>query len=237
MPGLDSLNPISQAAGVGLGIGELVSGSINLNKDKAAEDALHAPFYKIQNEYYQNKNLAESMAAGGIPQATKDYETTQRIRGFASGLKALQEGGADPNAFAKLFDTYNNSISTESAQDAEAHLRNIQYYMGANKDLAGQKTTAWAINEKQPYERKLKELKDKIEADKAMQWGGVETAIGAGSAAGTAQQNANLGKGGNGDFFSKIFGNSDPFTPTTQATNLPINTSLAIPQGGPSITL
>ena len=61
--------------------------------------------------------------------------------------------------------------------------------MDTNNDLASQKTIQWGINEKDPYEKKLAELKSKLAADKQNIFSGASTAIGAISAYGTSKQN------------------------------------------------
>lgn len=182
---LDSLNPISQAAGVVAGAAQSISGGVNLKKDKAELAALHRPFYKIQKEYEENRNIAASEAQGGLPSATKDFYTSESQRGLGAGVSALLQGGGDMDMVSSLFDKYNRNTAGLASEDAQAHQKNIQYFMGANKDLAGQKTTQFVVNELQPYENKLKELTQRVAADKANIWGGIQTAVGSASAAGT----------------------------------------------------
>jgi hypothetical protein len=182
---LDSLNPISQAAGVVAGAAQSISGAVNLKKDKAELSALHRPFMKVQDEYIKNQQLAGQEAAGGLPTATKDFYTSESQRGLGAGVSALLQGGGDLNMVSSLFDKYDRNTAGLASEDAQAHQKNIQYYMGANKDVAGQKTTQFVVNELQPYENKLKELTQRVQGDKANIWGGIQTAIGSTSALGT----------------------------------------------------
>jgi len=182
----------SAAATTALGIGQSVAGAINLRKDKKELANLARPFAKIQDEYFQNANIAAEQAMSGAPAATKDFIASERRQGLGTGIAALLESGVQPGDVGRLFETYNNSISADAARDAEARTRNIDYFIGVNKDLAGQKTQQFVINELAPYERKLKQLSDKVATDRANIWGGAGTAISGVSAAGTALTNADL---------------------------------------------
>ena len=146
------------SAGLTLAAVKWVSGNSKEKKAKKAREALKAPFYDIQNEYYHNVNAANSMAQSGLPAATKDFYTNQSERGLSTGVEGILGSGGTPNDISKLFQTYNDGIGKLSSVDAETHLNNIKYYMGVNKDLAGQKTIQWAINKQQPYLNTLKEL-------------------------------------------------------------------------------
>lgn len=196
MPGADELSQIQAMAGnVGaeaLGAVQFFSSLGKEKKDKQELAALHAPFYKIQNEYLQNQNIAAEQAQQGLPTDTKDYLTTESQRGLGTSLSAINAGGGSPNDIARVFSNYQSSTAATAAQDAQAHVQNIQYYMNANKDVAGQKTIQWAVNEKQPYESKLKELTERRAADETSKWGGLTTAIGSAIGAGTAGQNKGL---------------------------------------------
>lgn len=182
---LDSLGPISEIAGIATGAAQSISGAVNLKKDKAELSALHRPFMKVQDEYIKNQQLAAQEAGGGLPSATKDFYTSESQSGLGASVSALLQGGGDLNMVTSLFDKYDRNAAGLASEDAQAHQKNIQYYMGANKDVAGQKTTQFVVNELQPYENKLKELTQRVQGDKANIWGGVQTAIGGLSAAGT----------------------------------------------------
>ncbi len=221
-----------------LGVGQLIKGTKDEKRAKQELSRLRQPLYGIQPEYYENRNILATEAGQGIPSATKDYLTSETQRGLGAGINALTQTGGGVNDISKLMDVYNRSLSKIGAEDAETHLKNIQYFMGANKDLAGQKTTQWAINEYQPYQAKLKELTKRREAAEQNIWGGLQSIVGASSANATANTNQ--------DLFAKLFGDKkDPFEykaggdspislrPTTVQgpvpTSSPINTSLAIP--------
>jgi hypothetical protein len=202
------------AAGVGEGVAQTITGAIDAKKDREKLDALRRPFYKIQNEYYQNKNIAEQQASGGLSQASKDLALTSGERGLGAGIGAtLQEGGS-PNDIGRLYDQYTRGVTDLASRDSEAHMKNIEYFMSANKELAGQKNIQFGVNELQPYEEKLKQLTESLKNDKSNIWGGISTAIGSTSAAGTALSNQDLNKSvigknnADADYYSQLFGDS-----------------------------
>jgi len=196
--------------GVAKGGAELYSGLHKLKKDKEESAKLKTPYYKVQDEYFQNKNLANEMAQGGLPAATRDYATTQGERGLGAGISGILGAGGDANDISHLFDSYDRSIDRISAQDAQTHLENIKYFTQANKDLAGQKTTQWGINEYKPYNDKLSELTARKAADEKTAWNGASGIIGSVGALGTSMQNADLLKSitngaGKGDSMTQLF--------------------------------
>lgn len=175
------------------GIGQLFGAKSDEEKAREELSKLKTPFYKIQDEYTQNRNIAANMASQGLPEATKNYYTTEAQRGLGSTLGALsQTGGVSPNEAGRLMDIYNQSINRVASEYAQQRVSNIQTFFNLNKELAGQKTTQWTINEYAPYERKLKEITNRIAAAKQNQNTGFNDIIGSVSAAGTAISNNDL---------------------------------------------
>lgn len=198
-------------AGAAVNIGKTISGAVNLKKDKAELSRLTPAFYKIQDEYYGNRDSAAELAQGGLPQATKDYYTSESARGLGSGISAINSSGGNPNDIARIFDSYNRGIRKIGADDAEAQIGNIKYFHQVNKDLAAQKTIQWGVNEYQPHQNELKELTQRIAADKQNIWSGIQGAIGSAQAGVTGMQNNKLlqslysnGKGGISDPVEKV---------------------------------
>lgn len=186
------------SAGLTLSAVKWISGNSKEKKAKKAREALKSPFYDIQDEYYQNKNTAAQLAGGGLPDATKDYYTTQSEKGLSAGIQGILQGGGNPNDISKLYQTYDDSLSKISAADAEAHLNNIKYYMGVNKDLAGQKTIQWALNKKQPYENLVRELTAAQKAGEATKWEAANDAMSAISSFATSYSGGGGFGGGKG---------------------------------------
>lgn len=199
MPDLGSLasfsNPVgmaAQAGGVILGGIQLISSLKDEARKKKELAKLHNPFYTIQDEYYQNRNLAGVNAEGGLPASTKDYLTSESQRGLGAGVSGILQSGGNPNDINKIFDSYNRNIDRTAAEDATAHTNNIQYFINQNANVAGQKNIQWALNKKQPYEEKLKQLTEGIAADKQNAFGGASTALGSTAALGTSLENNSL---------------------------------------------
>lgn len=174
------------------GIGTLFGAKSEEEKAREELERLKMPFYKIQDEYIQNRNISGNMASTGLPDATKNYYTTEAQRGLGGGLNAVMTAGGTPNDVNNLLDVYNNSVSRVAVEDAQARLQNIQNFMNVNRELAGQKTTQWSLNEYAPYQRKLKEITERIGAAKQNQNNSFNNIIGSVSAAGTALSNNDL---------------------------------------------
>jgi len=156
------------------------------DKEAAREGAaLRRPFYQIQPEYQQNVNVAKEMAGQGFSSAETTAMNQQRERGLSSSILAEQEGGGGPNEGARLAQVFSDSLTSQAAQDAQLHMQNIKFFTDANKDLAGQKNTQWAVNELQPFETKLKEIQDRRIAAQTNQNNAINDVIGSASAAAT----------------------------------------------------
>lgn len=210
--GMDEIGMIEQEAGnvgaEGIGVAQFITGLKNEKKDDAALASLNRPFYKIQDEYIQNRNIGEGIAGQGMPSAQRNYLTQQSERGLGSSLDAILRGGGGVNDASLLLHQYNDQIGKIGAEDASQHLSNIQYFQKANADLAGQKNIQWSVNELQPYEAKLAELKKNRAIDEQNKWGGLTSAVGSMIGAGTANQNSALMK----KMFDKNNKGDDPFT-------------------------
>lgn len=228
-------------AGLGSGLSEASAGlgaiegaaqfikSIHDEKQAKRELAvLNKPFYKIQDEYFQNNNIAGNLAEDGLTSSEKNAYNTNSERGLSAGIGATLQGGGSASDIAKLSGIYTNAQSNEAAADSAAHIENIKYFMGTNKELAGQKTTQWALNEYQPYEQKLKELTERQAAAKQNQANGADETIGSIGALGTDLSNQ--------DLYNKLFGNkknkieqlpSLNFSPSTISSATPFNPGLS----------
>jgi len=189
---LGSANPIglaSSAFGTALGGYEFFKGLSNENKDKRALANIHDPFYKIQDQYLENRNLGATMAGGGTPQSELDYASKEREKGLGATASSILQGGGTITDIGKAFDLYNKDVDRTAAASSEEHLKNIQYFMNLNKDLAGQRTTQWALNQYQPTREKRAALSGNIATDQQQQNQGINTALGSLSAGTTSVQN------------------------------------------------
>lgn len=218
MAGLESASPwiagAEAAASIGVNLAELIGAGHRIKKETAELNALKQPFFRIQDEYFQNKNITAGEAMGGVGQSVKDFAATQRDKGLSTSISSMLQAGAMPGDITKLFDVYDSSVAGEAARDAEAHRQNIQMLMNANKDLAGQKTTAWGVNEFAPYERKLKQLTENITQEKMNKSAALQGIVSSIGSFGTSTMN-NFGGGGAGKS-PTAFG-----TTPTPATSMP----------------
>lgn len=158
---------------------------------RAEASNLRRPFEKVQDEFYQNQNIARELATTGLPVDTKNYLETKRNQQTGTSFEALKEAGANPNDFAKITSLYTDSLRSEAAENAQQQIANIKYFTDLNKEIAGQKTTAWAVNELQPYETKLKEIQDRNLAAQTNLNNAIDEGLGYGSALGTSLNKGN----------------------------------------------
>jgi hypothetical protein len=161
---------------------------------KAEGAALQRPYEKIPDEYFQNRNIAEQQALSGLSVDEKGYTRDQRGEAFGSAADALSKSGGTPNDYSKVIAAFNDSLKGEAAIDAQQHAKNIEYFMGVNRELAGQKTTQWGVNEYQPFESKLKEIQDRRIAATTNKNNAINEGIGSLAALSTSINSAVQGK-------------------------------------------
>lgn len=190
----------------GAGIWRAVSAAKQKKEAKRMADRMNQPLYKVQPEYEQNRNIAAGIAGQGFTSSAKNYLTTENQRGLSSSIAALEQFGGSPNDFAKLNGAYSRSVDQTAAQDSQMQLQNIQNFMNANKEVAGQRTIGWSLNEDRTYQNKMKELKMQQQIADQNMWEGINTAAGAVGSVGTAFSNSgytnamNRGGGGGNSF-------------------------------------
>lgn len=217
-----AVTAIAAIGGLALGAAKFFSANSQAKKDRARLDAMKRPFYKVQDEYFQNRNIAAELATSGLPIDVTNKLSRERAQGLTTNLSALKETAGGPNAFAALNKSFTDSLLNESAISAQQQLKNIEYFMAVNKDLAGQKTTQWGVNELQPYESNLKQTNQRLAADETNKWEGLSEGIGSLSALGTTLSNSNL--------MGKLFkGDPYPDSKLSNPTDIQPNTDLAKP--------
>ena len=178
----------------GLGLAKSIYGAIDSGKAKK-ELANLKPFdWKIQDEYFQNRNMAGNMATQGLDSASKDFYTTEAQRGLGSTFEAISQGGGnDPNVTSGLMDNYNRGLANLAATDASKRLDNIKYFIGENAKLAGKLDIKQGLKF-QDYQRNLKQLMERRATGQANLWGGIGDVVSSVGAYGTAKQNEDLMK-------------------------------------------
>ncbi len=119
---------VAAAIGAGISIYKVAHASHQEKVAKQEAERSRLPFYKIQNEFYQNANIANSQAQGGFTPAAKDLYSSEAERGYGTGVSGILAAGGSANDIAKLNDSFNRSLFNLSAADAEAQMKNIQYW-------------------------------------------------------------------------------------------------------------
>lgn len=206
MPGNDAISSAISSAATGFNPLSLVAPTLsaveggvqffsNLGKekrDRAELNNMQNPFYNIQNEYYQNRNMAGDLAQGGTPTASKDYATQESDRGLGTGISGELQAGGNPNDINRLYQSFNNNIDRTAAADAEQHVKNIQYYQDQNANVAAQKNIQFGFNKVQPFQRKLAQLTGNLATDQINANNGANQTIGSIGSLATGQENNSL---------------------------------------------
>lgn len=174
-------------AGVSAGVSIYKGAKAHSADEKAAKEgaAMKRPFYSTPSEDIINRNIYGQQAEQGLTSAEKQYAGEQRERGFASSAHALSETGASVDQFGELNHIFDDSLKSQSALDANQHRENINFFTKANSEIAAQKGIGFGVNEKEPYETKLKEIQDRRIAAKTNENNAVDEGIGSLSAAAT----------------------------------------------------
>lgn len=174
------------------GIFNVFKGGSDYKRAKNEMDKMVRPFYKIQEEYVKNKDIAASMAQQGLPQQTLDYFTTEAQRGLGSTLETMENLGGSPNDINAALDVYTRSIGRTAAEDAMKQTENINNFIKQQSELAAEKTKAWHFNEWQPYADKQALLAQQMGIAAARKEKGLEGILGSATNAITAIQNNDL---------------------------------------------
>lgn len=109
------------------------------------------PDYIIPDEYKDNVELNASQAMNGLDGDSMNYYTNQANRGLSSGIDAILQAGGNVNTIEGLYDRFDDGNLRTAAQNAQLKTQHIASLIDANKEMAGQKTQAWTLNEYEPY--------------------------------------------------------------------------------------
>lgn len=215
--GLITAGAVLSAGG---GLAKIIGGDKAYKEAKAEQDALKRPFYDIQDEYTQNRNILANRAEQGLGSAAKDFATEQLEQGLGAGISAVQQAGGDPNMISQILAGYNAGVNELAAKDAMMQAEQIGRFIEANKDLAGQKTIQQQINEFNPYYDKMAYTSQQMQIGKANKAQGWNDFLGSISAAATAMSNDELQKAQIGYFNRQGVQPPTGTQPATAAPNL-----------------
>lgn len=140
------INPASLIIQGGLGLGQLINGSIAAKRNKA-------PVYKMPAEYGQNLAEAQNRAAAGLPSASKQLAIDQMSRGTAAGLAKLQDRNMVSTGVASLAQAESDQANKLAAMDAEARLRGELQVANARSAIAGAKDREFALKREDYLQR------------------------------------------------------------------------------------
>lgn len=185
------IDPVTaMAAGQAVvGLGKTVAAAIDKRKARRELESLESPFYKIQEELLQNRDIAAQQAQLGVPQAIEDYMTTETQRGFGSSIMASNNQRLGANSVAELFDRYQRGVQANAAQQAQMVASQIGRFLDTNSTVAGQKVMQWTINEFNPFQNKVRNLQARIGQNNATMGSGISDLLSAGSTYAVGQQN------------------------------------------------
>lgn len=179
----------SLAVNGGLGIAKVISGIGQASKGRKLLASAKRPEYKIQDEYYDNRNLAARSAQTGYAQGSKDFFVDQADRGLTSGIDAVLQGGGTVNNISRLYDNYNQANRRFAAEDTQLRDAKLKSFLDANTALAGQETQKWAIDKYEPYKDTVRQANQMINGGTQNAWNGASTVASTASAAAVAAAN------------------------------------------------
>lgn len=110
------------------------------------------PNFDIQQEYFDNQNIAENLAGQGYTSKTVDNYNSENERGLQSTIDATLQAGGGAGAIQGALSNYNLGNRSFAAADAEKQTKNIEGLFDRNKDLAAQKVQQWVLNKYKPFQ-------------------------------------------------------------------------------------
>lgn len=176
-------------------IGHGISQTADANKRALVN---RRPDYNIQQEYYDNQNIAENQAGQGFTSKTVDNYNTQTERGLQATIDATLQGGGGPNAIQGAFGAYNLGNRNFAAADAEKQTENIRALYDRNKDLAGQKTQQWVLDKYKPFQDEAAAIAQEKNAGQQNISTGISEGIATAASVATAGVNASMLGGAGG---------------------------------------
>ena len=175
-------------AKTGFGIYQTIKGNRDLKR-------LKRPTYRIPGELQQNVNVAERLAAGGLPDAQKTEYQQALDRSGQLALQGLSSRGAGVGAISNVQAQQNIGSQRLLSMDAQARLRNEQFAMQARNRLALARDKQFDLNELNPYLTKRSEAQALLGAGIQNISGGLDTASGALQGRGVGGAGTSLAQG------------------------------------------
>lgn len=198
--------------GVGAIAGGIASSLFGLSQKKQGNKLLADnpyPTYNIPGEIYENKNLAQQIAGGGLPatQYEQAMRNIQRQQGTA--ISALQGRRSAVGGIGRIVGAGNDASLNLASADAQQKLANQKVLMGANSALAGYQDKSFQWNQANKYNQNRQYAMSLLGAGNQNLAGGIDKGI-----AGLSYLGAGLfGGGGGGNSNSQQQGTPYGFYP------------------------
>lgn len=160
-------------AGLAYGVYSSEHAKSQANKaQKAEQDAINnAPKYQVQDEAYQNKNIAEGQAFGRNRAIQMQQQNiSQEAANAGATARDTATGTSDLlSTIAAINSNKNTNLRGLSQDEAQLQQQNVGALYGANNALIDEKDKAWNYNSNMPYQMKIAMLRDKIQFNQQVQ--------------------------------------------------------------------
>lgn len=169
----------SAAVTAGLGLYKTLKGSSEVADAKRRAKLNVRPSYNIQQQYYDNQNLAASQAQTGLSDAERNYYNTNAERGLSSGIGAALQTGQGPNAVGGLYDSFLRGQGAIANTSDQLKTQKLATLMQANNALADQETQKWALDKYEPFKDEAEAIAGQKTAGQQQVNDGLNTVAGA----------------------------------------------------------
>jgi hypothetical protein len=141
--------PIAAAAiSAAPAIYNIFDGKSKQRKGQREADELNAnrSSYKISRNYYDNVNIMENRAQGGLDQQTLSDLYDQNARGLAASNSAITRAGGSLNMVNAAYDTFLQANQNIAVKDEAMQMQNVALLLEQKSALAREEGQEWAIN-------------------------------------------------------------------------------------------
>lgn len=167
------------------------------------------PKYIIQDEAFQNQNIARSEAYGrdrGIQM--REAQMEQEAANAVSDAKDVTSGTSGLLSTIAAIRANQDAAGRGLAQDeASLRMQKVQQLLGVNQAMIDEKDKEWNYNVNEPYQLKVQRQREKLKRAQAItdSFSGVALAVGSNAATGDGSENSGGGGGQAGGIFGAIF--------------------------------
>lgn len=145
---LDPISGIAEAAG---GVISGITGLIQKHKGNKLLKSLQYPTEELPAEYQQNQNLAQTMAATGLPSEQYNLAMKNIQRQQLMALRAANDRRGGLNVLPALLQGGNDATLKLDAANAQQRIANQRNLMTVNNQLGGLKRDIFDKNIRQKY--------------------------------------------------------------------------------------